>query len=94
MVLFRSRSIRKNSKWDRKGRLTLLLFLFALFLTFLRLFGSDEIETETDPMTHRGVQDIIKDKGIIFCSFFEVIEVKKYFQFMETVNYLINQGMP
>ena len=64
MVLFRSRSIRMTSKWDRKGRLTILLFLFALFLTVLALFnsGNRQIEME-DPLTHRGVQDIIKDKG-------------------------------
>ena len=74
MVLLRSRSIR-ISKWDRKGRLILLLFLFIIFLNILAFLRSDGTEKETDPMTHRGLQDIIKDKGKMY---FEVIEVMDF----------------
>ena len=59
MVLLR-RSLR-ISNFDRRGRLIILLFAFIIFVNILALFKRSE-NPQDDPMVHRGVQDLIKEK--------------------------------
>ena len=58
MVLLR-RSIR-ISNFDRRGRLIILLFVLIIFVNVLVLLKKSE--NPDDPMVHRGVQDLIKEK--------------------------------
>ena len=58
MVLLR-RSLR-ISNYDRRCRLCILLFVFIVFLNILVL--TQKSENSNDPMVHRGVQDLIKDR--------------------------------
>ena len=58
MVLLR-KSLR-TSNFDRRGRLIILLFTFIIFVNILALLKRSE--NPQDPMVHRGVQDLIKEK--------------------------------